>query len=151
MRGRPKTRTDEAAMFAIWRKVRETVDLGGAKSVAKACEIIMSKGDINFVKNDVLYDRIYADKSARDKAKVGELLRQRYYAADRAAKDAERHPILAARVSAYKQDLEANQTRQRALGKLYAFVRANGHHPDGFTMPREARMALAGLIKKNTN
>lgn len=129
-------------MFAIWRLVREEKDLRGARSVVQACQRIISRGAIKFLDDGVLYDRV-ASESATSKTRIGELLRQRYQAADSARADKDRFPILAARTVAYLADLKKARESQEKLTSSYVAMREDGHSMDGSTLPQDKKRQLA--------
>ena len=125
-------------MFAIWRMVREEVDLRGAKNISKACASIMQKGSIVFTESGAMFDRVSAQANLD-----GELLRQRFYSADKARTNAGKYPILAARTEQYLNSLVQNLKREKHLSTVYQQMAKDGYARDGSTLPAQDKAALA--------
>ena len=128
-------------MFALWRVIREQVDLKGAKSINAAC------------KQFSLFKVTTPDGfTITDHANDPATLRQRFYTADRARKDPAHYPVLAARCNAYFEDLERQQALQRHMAQMYAHMAQDGHARDGSTLPDAEKTSFAlnnTYIKKN--
>jgi hypothetical protein len=146
-RGRPKTRADEAKMFAIWRLVRVEVDIHGAKGITKACRQIISRGAINFTELDGQGKSFVADRVSAESDKaasgLGELLRQRYYSAEQARQDETNYPILSAKTQHYFQDLLIQRVRQAHTTAAYKKMAEDGYARDGSTLPKQDKTQLA--------
>lgn len=146
-RGRPATRHNEAAMFELWRMVRREVDLMGARSIRDACDRIMGRHRVRFLDLDKREaDRVTAPAAAA-KSRPGELLRQRYQAAEQARQQPERFPILAQRCAHYLEGITLERVRQAHWSRVYALMERDGQAPDGSTLtPAESyRLAVEGI------
>jgi hypothetical protein len=152
-RGRPKTRSDEAKMFALWRLVREEIDLRGAKGVRKACAQIMSRGAINFKDFDEMGQGHVADRVSAESEKaaspLGELLRQRFQKAEEARKDAEQYPILSAKTLQYFEGIFALRVRAAHYAAVYKKMAEDGYARDGSTLPEtdKKQLAIEGIYR----
>lgn len=152
-RGRPKTRSDEAKMFALWRLVREEVDLRGAKSIRKACAQIMSRGAINFKDFDEMGQGHVADRVSAESEKaassIGELLRQRFQEAEKARKDAEQYPILSAKAQLYLDGVLLEKVRAAHYAAVYKKMAEDGYARDGSTLPEtdKKQLAIEGIYR----
>jgi hypothetical protein len=128
-RGRPKTRDREAFMLAIWQAVQRQIHVHGAKSVRQACGQLFNmraKGLIKFIDDQgVVVDLIVGEAGA-------DTLRQRYMAADRARKDAERYPILAARSAQLEEILPGTFERMKAKESEMRWRKATNNWLDDY-------------------
>lgn len=134
--GRPKTRTDEASMFAIWRLVRMELAIHGAKNISQACRAVMRKADGLIKFKD---PRLEESQQLVDLIDNPELLRQRYYEAERMRADPDLYPILSHRAAMLEADLPAMAERHAEQARIYDQMRKEGHHPDGSTLKKFAK------------
>lgn len=144
-RGRPATRQNEAAMYAVWRMVREEMALRGARSVRQACKQIMERaGAVKFKDSSKpgapLFDDVHDANT----------LRQRYLAADKLRSDKARFPVLHLRALQFEQYLPKVAAGLAHLGAVYADMAQDGEHRGGlFLKPNDKfRLAFQSLYTK---
>tara|TARA_R110000851_G_scaffold333531_1_gene514865 strand:- start:44572 stop:44952 length:381 start_codon:yes stop_codon:yes gene_type:complete len=118
-------------MFAVWRLIREQVDLHGARSVNAACTRF------------ALLKVTQQDGFIADAVTEPGTLRQRFYEAERARKEPEHYPILAARCDAYLESMKRLKAAQQQLSQSYADMARDGYARDGSTLPETEKLTLA--------
>ncbi|MES2842474.1 MAG: hypothetical protein V4794_19520 [Pseudomonadota bacterium] len=116
-------------MLAIWRAVQEQIHVHGAKSVRQACDQLFNrraKGLIKFTdKAGNVIDKIDDDAGA-------ETLRQRYYTAEKARKQPEKYPMLAARTAQLAEVLPGTHERMKAMGPEMRWRKATNNWLDDY-------------------
>ncbi len=127
--GRPKTRSLEHNMVAIYRLIHQAMINQGSTNVAAACRAVMTKhASLRFMKPRVFSDG-EEDDFLYDLCDNADNLRKRYYRALECSKDPEKYPDLHrtvkrlsrqldGRTKAWKK-LRADYDQQRQAGKLY--------------------------------
>lgn len=140
-KGRPRTSGNEAGMLHVWRMVQEEMYRRNNFNVCRACEGVMKRqgGLLRF------YDRSRKEHEQLVAViKSWKALKTRYYEADKARHDAERFPILHARIARLEQSLPQDAATYLALQVKYKQMEKEGYSRDGSTLPSEKRHELAG-------
>lgn len=125
--GRPKTRSLESQMVAIYRVVSHAMINNESKNVSEACRAIFDKNSLIKFTDPALPEY----KKITDVCLNAENLRKRYYRAIECSRDAEKYPILASIVTQFGNTLDYEINRHKQWREAYANIRQSGHHPSG--------------------
>lgn len=107
--GRPKTRSLEPQMIAIFKLINREMINEESTNVSNACRSVIKKSNlIKFIDNSLPESKKLTDVCIDDKN-----LRKRYYRAIECSKDAEKYPILSETVKQLQASLESEINRHK--------------------------------------
>jgi hypothetical protein len=117
--GRPKTRSLEPNMVAIYRLIHQAMINQGSANVAAACRTVISDhANLRFFKTKTLSDGD-EDDFLYDLCDNADNLRKRYYRALECSKDAEKYPHLHHTVARLSGQLDDDIQRFKELKRYY--------------------------------
>lgn len=125
--GRPKTRSLETQMIAIYRIVTQAMINNETENVSKACRAVFEKH--SFIK--FTDPSLPEFKRLTDICKTPENLRKRYYRAIECASNEIDYPILSATVDKMQKSLANEINRHKYWRESFEQIRNDGHHPSG--------------------
>ena len=122
--GRPKTRSLEHQMVAIYKLIHQTMIDQESKNVSKACKAVFDKAELIKFTDPALPDH----QRLTDVCINPENLRKRYYLAIECSKNEQKFPILHYTVKSLSQTLDKEIERHRLWRKAHELEVEQGLH-----------------------